>query len=146
MPKQIKVSDEIYARLKADADQNYRSMGGQIEYMLDQAVGVHKILGQKVAFAAPPENTPYQNPGGTPPSNKVDDLFPKKSEVATPPIADASGTRGKGDILADIRETEADRDEELRNCQDPDTSRKITNRYASTIDGLWKEYHACTNA
>lgn len=127
MPKQIKVSDEIYARLKAEADKNYRSMGGQIEFLMSGNTPV-------------PENTPYQNPGGTAPSGDVSDLV-KKSEPST-----SGATRGKGDILADIRETEADRDEELRNCQDPDTSRVIMNKYASTIDGLWKEYHACTNA
>lgn len=126
----IRVSDDIYSKLKAFADRDLRSVANATEFLLSLQLGDNGV----------PADTPYQRPGGAAPSGKVDDLFPaeKKSEP--------SATRGKGEILADIRSTEADRDEELRNCQDPETSLKITNRYAGTIDGLWKEYHANTNA
>lgn len=38
MSKQIKVSDDVYARLKGYADANYRTITGQIDFLL----GVHE--------------------------------------------------------------------------------------------------------
>lgn len=35
MSKTIQVSDETHERLKLDADANYRSIGGHIEYLMD---------------------------------------------------------------------------------------------------------------
>lgn len=110
MAKQIKVSDEVYDRLKADADQNYRSMGGHIEYLMDKAMGVSIVLGEKRAF------------------------------TETPPSQENTSTKSLGDILANIRDLEGKRDEELRYCQDDDYRKEITNRYASFIQPLWDEY------
>lgn len=118
MPKQIKVSDEIYDRLKADADKNYRSMGGQIEFLMSFHSGV---ASGDIERAKP----------------SVSDLVRPDEKIKSEPTA-----RGKGDILADIRETEADRDEELRYCQDDETRKKIVNKYVGTIDGLWEEFNS----
>lgn len=123
MPKQIKVSDEIYDRLKADADKNYRSMGGQIEFLMDS----HSGMSPEAVIRSKPDVSDLVRPD-----------MPKKSE---PTARDTRDTRTKGDILADIRETEAQRDEELRYCQDADTVKKITDRYAGAIDLLWREFN-----
>lgn len=34
MSKQIKVSDEVFAQLKEQADSSFRSLGGQIEFLM----------------------------------------------------------------------------------------------------------------
>jgi len=121
MSKQIKVADEVYDRLKADADANYRSMSGQVEYLMDKAAGVSVILGNKVATTEPPD------------LSGVFKETPKKIVGATP--------RGKGEVLADIRELEAKRDEELRYCQDDEIGRQITEQYADKVNPLWEEYN-----
>lgn len=38
MSKQIKVDDDVYDRLKQEAEENYRTIGGQIQYYMSQAV------------------------------------------------------------------------------------------------------------
>lgn len=55
MSKQIKISDDLYKRLKDLADQDYRTIGGQIEFLLDKSMGIVNVLGEKKAFTAPPE-------------------------------------------------------------------------------------------
>lgn len=112
MARQIKISDEIYDRLKKDADANYRSLGGHIEYLMDKAMGVSNILGEKVAFT---KDSPTEPTG-----------------------------RSVGDILADIRKLEGERDEELRFSQDGDYSEGITRSYGERIQDLWNEYHLVT--
>lgn len=119
MPKQIKVPDDIYDRLKAAADAEYRSLGGQIEYLLDKSMGVSNVLGQKIAFT---ETTPS----------------PKKPE--------AINLRGKGTILQEIRDLEANRDEELAICQDREIAEGIRRRYADQIQPLWNEFNLLKEA
>lgn len=58
---------------------------------------------------------------------------PQVMNVLTP-------VRDKGDIMADIREAEAGRDEELRYCQDVEESKKITDKWNKDITALWQEY------
>jgi hypothetical protein len=109
----------------------YRSLGGEISYLLDKAYGQghpKKSEYGVVNIEYAPE-VPYSKEGGTPPDDMVDDLI--KSEA--PP-------RDKGDVLADIRQVESKRDEELRYCQDKEESKKITDRYAPIINKLWVEY------
>lgn len=111
MAKQIKVSDEVYDRLKADADANYRSMSGQVEYLMDRNMGVSNILGEKVAF------------------------------TTTQPTERFNEARSSGDVLADIREIESQRDEELRYCQDNETIKAVSEQYQDKLDVLWEEYN-----
>ena len=107
MARQIKISDEVYSRLKKDADANYRSLGGHIEYLMDKVGG--NALGEKVAFT---QDSPTEPTG-----------------------------RNVGDILAEIRKLEGERDEELRFCQDTDIATDIYKDYGSRIQDLWNEYH-----
>ena len=120
----IRISDEIYTKLKAFADGEMRSVANATEYLLNKQL----------------ENTP------SPKNTNVSDLFtdpiiPVKPLGVVTPEKSESTPRGKGDVLADIRDTEAERDEELRYCQDDETRKKIVNKYAGTIGGLWNEYH-----
>jgi len=41
MSQQVKISDELHARLKGAADSNYRSIGGEIEWMMDFIGGIN---------------------------------------------------------------------------------------------------------
>lgn len=49
--------------------------------------------------------------------------------------------RTKGDILADIREVNSQRDQELEYCQDSEVAKQIADKYQSEIDSLWSEYN-----
>lgn len=57
MSKQIQVSDELHARLKGHADSNYRTLGNQIELLLDQSEGIMKnsprTLGEHIHIDKP---------------------------------------------------------------------------------------------
>lgn len=44
MLKQVKISDELHARIKGYADASYRSIGQQIEYILDQYEGIARAM------------------------------------------------------------------------------------------------------
>jgi hypothetical protein len=51
----------------------------------------------------------------------------------------------KPEILADINRLEAERDEKLEHCQDPQEATKIGNRYNAETQSLWDKYHLITN-
>ena len=95
------------------------TIGGQIEYLMS-------LSGTPTENTPPPKNTDpvYMKLGGTPPSTEVSDLI----------------KRNKGDILADIRAKEAERDEKLQWCQDASEILKIQNEYADPLSKLWNEY------
>jgi hypothetical protein len=38
MSKQIQLPDEVYKKLREPADKNYRTLGGQLEYLLDKEI------------------------------------------------------------------------------------------------------------
>lgn len=44
------------------------------------------------------------------------------------------------EILGEIRELEAHRDERLEYCQDPEEADKLISAYKDQIDNLWAEY------
>lgn len=48
MSKQIQVSDTIYKRLKMAADSNYRTIGGQLEYLMDYYGSGQTPTGEKI--------------------------------------------------------------------------------------------------
>lgn len=78
----------------------------------------------------------------------VKKIAPVSKETYIPPVArqEYPSTPAEAiprqlrDILTDITNAEAERDEELANCQDNDTSRMITKTYTFIISGLWEEY------
>lgn len=52
MSKQIKVSDSVYERLKVEADGNFRTIGGQIEFLMANQLtnpvpAIDRILAEK---------------------------------------------------------------------------------------------------
>ena len=54
------------------------------------------------------------------------------------------GSRTKGEVLSDIKGAEAERDDELNNCQDAETTRKLEKKWKAELDTLWAEYNALT--
>ena len=128
MAKQIKISDEIYERLRKSANGHYRTLGGQIDYLL--------------GFAGSPEVRDYEVETYEKRAAEWEESQRNLPEVMQAPayVNSKKKTRGKGDVLSDIREAEASRDEELRYCQDSDESFKITEKYALLIQPLWDEF------
>lgn len=121
--KVIRISDTVHAQLKKEAASEGRTLQWLVEYKLTGGV-TPKI------YASTPEKIASE------PSAKVSDLFqdePMRHPADVP-------ARDKGDIIADIREAEAARDEELRYCQDPGESKKIADRWNEKITALWEEY------
>jgi hypothetical protein len=110
------------------------SMGGKVNEVLRQHF-----------FGTPVQNTP------TPKNTNVKivedgHIAPIRPDLPSKITAGATLTRNKGDVLADIRQKEADRDEELRFCQDPAESKNIMERYLPEIRQLWLEYHTLKEA
>lgn len=79
----------------------------------------------------PTEKTP------TPENVGVSDLL-KNNSGATP--------RDVGDVLADIRVVESEKEEELRYCQDDNFAKEIVKKYDEQLKPLWAEYHALKGA
>lgn len=74
-------------------------------------------------------------------SNRLGEIEEKvrtdlESQENTPP-----SQRNKGEILDEIREIEALRDQELEYCQDNQIAKQITGRYQKQLDALWSEYN-----
>lgn len=63
-------------------------------------------------------------------------LYPKPGKTPT-----VVSSRNKGDILADIRKLEAERNSELEYVQDDDEIFNISEKYGAKINTLWKEYN-----
>lgn len=98
-----------------DIEQKLREIqkqGGSMGGMVNQVLREH-------FFGTPIQNTP----------------LPENTEPPKP------ASRSVGDILADIRKLEGERDEELRFSQDGDYSEGITRSYGERIQDLWNEYH-----
>lgn len=139
----IKVSDDTYQKLKKGADASFRTLGGQIDFLISLDKGTPAIV------TPLPKNLQV----GELVRGEEAEYHPQKKAVEAEVIglikdiaADKIKSMGKGDILADIRKLEADRDEELRYCQDVDESRKITEKYAKLIQPLWDEYNSLKEA
>lgn len=119
MTKQIQVSDEVYDRLKAQAGANVRSLGGQIEWLMNNAEG--------------------QSPASVWQQRHPDQL-PLGDILQTTPVEPAD-ERHFSDVLQEIRETEAERDEKLAYCQDDGEKVGIWKHYSAITDELWVEYY-----
>lgn len=108
--KQIKVSDETYNKLKARAEVEYRTLGGQIDFLLQDT------------FVAPKTSVP-----------KIPHSPVEKVQTTLAP-------RGKGEVLTDIKSLEKERDEKLDYCQDREARFAISQEYGERINLLWEEY------
>lgn len=112
----IKVSDSVYERLKTEAEGNFRTIGGQIEFLMANQ-RTHPVPARDKIEA---ENTP----------------LPKNTEVETfePAINDLI-KRTKRNVLAEIAQI----DNELKSTvnQDPDYWADMQERKQL----LWDEYN-----
>lgn len=69
-------------------------------------------------------------------------VTPATKEPPAPPLGVYEFVpRSKGDVLAEIRNLEAKRGEELEYCQDAEVAKDIHARYAAQIQPLWDEYN-----
>lgn len=127
--KQIKVSDETHAKIQAMAKESYRNISAQVDFMTDVLYGGSKQVTQSVGG----ENTFISV------RKESQELTPLPEN---PQVAEVAGLvkRSKGDILADIRDVEAERDEKIRYCQDDEEAGRIRARYESLLTVLWDEY------
>lgn len=74
MARQIKIADDVYKRLKADADLHYRPIGKHIEFLMD-ASDVDVIENTPL-----PKNTEKKNLAGATP--EVGDLFTSAEDAS----------------------------------------------------------------
>lgn len=113
---QIKVPDELHARLKSEADKNYRSIGGHIEFLLDNA---------------------SDNTGENTVEKKSDAPHQESQEITpTPEKIQPPKPRGASVILREINELEREMKESVN--QDPDWWADMNVKK----DNLWAEFHA----
>ena len=134
MPKQVKISDELYRRVKGYADASYRSIGQQIEYLLDQYEGIARAmprtLGEHIREDRPVDHR-------IPVEVNTNSMSPKDIPVETPPVD------GKA-IVAKINELNKKiRDADTTN-QDPDYW-DVINGHKQEVDRLWQEFHKVNN-
>lgn len=130
MSKPIKVTDELYYKLKTLADNNGRTITGQIDYMAN--------LNSRPTYSAPTMTHMDNSP-------KVElfdeSLLYRNTPVQTDIEEKLSKRRTRPDILKDIDGIKAIMKEEVDWCQDAETKRKIELSYGAKIDALWVEYN-----
>lgn len=125
----VRINEDNYVSLKSIADRERRSVTAQLAVILDEYFK-RDTVGTPTVITPPPEKTEpirVETPGEV-----IDNAHKGIESVAI--------KRTKGDVLADIRKLEADRDEELRYCQDAEIGGEITRDYQIKIDVLWAEY------
>lgn len=110
MSKQIQVSDEVWERLKNDADAHYRTIGGQIEYL--------QSLTDK------PLSVALRSAGATNPSSFDGTKIENQPDLK----------RTSKDVLADIEDLKLEGKESVN--QDPD----YWIAWDERKQALWKEY------
>lgn len=116
----IKVSDSVYERLKTEAEGNFRTIGGQIEFLMANQ-RTHPVPARdKIEAETPPT-----------PKNTNEKNFEGQAPVRTVP-----------QILAEITSLSESRDEELEYCQDKDERVRIEREYGARIQQLWDEYNS----
>ena len=113
--KQIKVSDKVYEEVKALAGAEFRSIGGQVEFLLY----AYKTSVKSEKFKNKPVNKP------------VKQLVDKKSPAQL-----------RSEIISLESERlslETDRVSALEYCQDEEEVKRIHSEYQKEIDSLEKE-------
>ena len=141
MSKQIKISDEVYLRLKGYADAAYRPLGMQIEYLLDQFEGI-KIVTPRTLGEHIKED--YQT--DMPTVNTVD-VFSSEPKVDTTkvqaPTRAQAPTSPEKVILAKINRLQDEIDGANQMNQDPDYW-DVINAKREEIKSLWQEWRELT--
>lgn len=130
MTKQIKVSDETYERLQFLSKEAYRTLGGEIDYLIDYFGGyTESIPGKNISL---PTAKKESSEKGVPPIISRGD-FPDrvvKLDRAT-------------EIVNEIRELEAEVALADTDNQDPDYW-EVINAKKSQVQLLWNEWHKVT--
>ena len=72
-------------------------------------------------------------------SQAISDLL---NGLQPPKRVEALKTRTKAEILEDVSNVEADRDERLAFCQDLEERKKINDEAKNRLNELWAEYHS----
>lgn len=160
----IRVNEDNYIHLQQMAAVEGRTPTNMLNRILDERFGrsTHAPTvfgtahGTPIEITPTPKNTNEPNPepvymklGGTPPSAYVEDLIKGgqlQRGVDETKIVRKIKTRTKGDILKDIRDLEAERDEAMQWCQDREERAKISATYSTPIDSLWIEFRELDNA
>lgn len=140
----IRISTGVHTALKDKAQEENRSVSNMAETVLMSFLDGTptktppspkntnvKILENGTVTKADPDNPEFEYHTDAPVD--LTDILkdPKKSE-ATP--------RTRGDILAEIRQLESERDEKMRYCQDEELRQQIFNTHKQLIDPLWVQY------
>lgn len=133
---QIKVNEDVLQKLKKVAEEKGMTNGQVISLLLDFPLQ---------------EETASQGDGDVPDNikNYIEERLEalgltKRDRVPSPNYFHEECVRTKGEILSDIRGAEAERDDELNNCQDAETTRKLEKKWKAELDTLWAEYNALT--
>lgn len=129
MSRLIRVSDDLHARIEAMANRSYRSLAGQIEFMVD-AIGsdTPKEITQLE------NNVPYQRITVTP-------LNKKGTPDENTPVLKIAKPRTPQYIIGEIREFESMIEAEKEFNQDPESRDRNITEWQGEINGLWTEYH-----
>ena len=132
MTKQIKVSDETYERLQFLSKEAYRTLGGEIDYLIDYFGGFQGDLpGKNNSIAA----QPLESSEKVTPPNISREGFPDSAFNHIPRMG-SDITREINDIEAEIALANAEN-------QDPDYWIEI-NKKKLKVQELWAEWHKLT--
>lgn len=127
----IKVQQDTYEKLKSRAAYNYRSMSGEIDYLMDKAEGLEVVgglpTGQRVyKDATSQEVHPAQMP------LPLENIFNDEPQ---------GNKRTHRMVLTEIREAERQLEEAMSFNQDPDSRAKMEREGKADIQEMWNEYH-----
>lgn len=122
---QIRLDDAVHERLKAASERDKRSIGGQIEYLLDNI-----LILEDIHMALSRTSEP-----------RVDDLFSSEPEAAPKePIAVAPPEHKSREIMDKINSLNKEIREADETNQDPDYW-DVINKKKDEVQSLWTEWH-----
>lgn len=140
MTKQIKVSDETYEKLKFLADEGYRTLGGEIDYLI-AVFGGDIVLPVSTTPLIVQKEKPEKEEGvdnfvGDFPNN---DLYPEKISSPVRPVIPRTYRTVHNEITALELQLKEEKEANEVN-QDPDYWADFNKRSAQ-VKELWAEYH-----
>lgn len=115
----IRVSDDVYSKLKKFADSEMRSVANATEFLLVKGLG-----GAPNGYIEEVEGDIKASKQAYSPSKTPTSLYEKR-----------------GEILAKITQLTNKRDEDLEYCQDGEIRKQIESQYQADIQPLWDEFH-----
>lgn len=120
----------MYALVEQYAKDNRRSINNAFDFLLEKVTAslTHK-------YGPSPQSEPDETGSGTGTQNL------EKNSGSNEPLPPENSRRSLRDILDEIEQAKADRDEELAVCQDQETGNQIRGTWQIKIDELWQEYH-----